>query len=100
MVGLAGYISTEERKRRRETKRKERKERRREREKGGETCAVSQSLHANFSYNFSYDFPVRNVLFVSRFYHWKVLGKTIGKLIYGNCETTQGRERLTKVEKD
>src|SRR5581483_6451306 len=37
-----------------------------------------------------YDFPVRDVLLVSCFYHRKVIGKTIGKLFQGNCETTQG----------
>src|SRR5581483_12416445 len=42
-----------------------------------------------FYYNFSHDFPVRGVLFVSCFYHRKVTRKTIGKLFYGNCVTTQ-----------
>src|SRR5581483_3236954 len=36
-----------------------------------------------------YDFPVRDVLLVSCFYHRRVIGKTTGKLLYGNCEATQ-----------
>ena len=46
---------------------------------GGLRC-LTVSLK-QFCFNSSYDFPVRDVLFVSCFYHRRVIGKTTGKLL-------------------